>query len=70
MADKKKVIFKNNEGEDFLATPRGTMEYCAKLLVDIDKYRGKMATVRYQNRTPKPENKPRFGVVTAIRDYE
>jgi ATP-dependent DNA ligase len=62
------IIFHNEEGKEFKATPKGTEEYRAKLLLDKRKICGKMATVKYQNRTP--DNAPRFGVVTAIRDYE
>lgn len=66
----KKLLFRNNDGEDFDATLKGTREYCEKVLLDFSKICGKFATVKYQNRTPRPKNKPRFGVVTAIRDYE
>jgi len=62
------IIFHNEEGKEFKATPKGTEEYREKLLLDKDKICGKVATVKYQNRTP--DNAPRFGVVTAVRDYE
>jgi ATP-dependent DNA ligase len=62
------IIFHNEEGKEFKATPKGTEEYRAKLLLDKDKICGKVATVKYQNRTP--DNAPRFGVVTTVRDYE
>lgn len=65
-----KVWFKNNDGDDFKATPKGNEQYRAQLLLDKDEICGKMGTVRYQNRTPRPENKPRFGTMTAVRDYE
>lgn len=52
----------------FEANARGNDEYYRELLLNKENYIGKMATVRYQNRTP--DGKPRFGVVVAIRDYE
>lgn len=65
-----KMIFRNNDGDNFEAVPKGNEDFRRKLLLDKDEICGKMATVKYQNRTPRPENKPRFGIVTAIRDYE
>lgn len=52
----------------FEANARGNEEFYRELLNNKSEYIGKMATVRYQNRTP--DGKPRFGVIVAIRDYE
>ena len=56
-------------GGTFEANSRGNEDYYRNLLLNKEQYIGKMATVRFQNYTPE-EGKPRFGVVTSIRDYE
>lgn len=58
-----KVIF-----DGFKAGCRGNKAKFVEMLQNKDKYIGKMATVRYQNKTSKGSY--RFPVVIAIRDYE
>jgi ATP-dependent DNA ligase len=55
-------------GVKFEANARGNEQFYIDLFENREKYRGKMATVRYQNMTP--DGKPRFGVIVAIRDYD
>lgn len=62
-----KMTFKAGGGI-FEAVPKGTEEYRQKLFENKQDYIGKMATVKFQNLTP--EGIPRFGIVTAIRDYD
>lgn len=64
----------DKRGVKFKAGVTGTQEYARDLLRNKDKYIGKMATVKYQDLTPEGEDGkggvPRFGKMTAIRDYE
>lgn len=64
----------DKRGVKFKAGVTGTQEYARDLLKNKDKYIGKMATVKYQDLTPEGEDGkggvPRFGKMTAIRDYE
>ena len=63
-----KMVFVQEEGKVFEAGIKGTRSYFRKLLAEKDSLLGEMATVKYFRRTP--ANKPRFGVVKAIRNYE
>lgn len=63
-----RIFFKTKEGKQFTASSRGNEDYFRELLINKNKYIGKIATVRYQNMTP--DGLPRFPVVITIRDYE
>lgn len=63
-----RAILRKNDGVIFEANSRGDEESYIRLLKEKKDVIGKMATVRYQNLTP--DNKPRFGVIIEIRDYE
>jgi len=63
-----RAILRRDTGVIFEANSRGDEELYRRLLIEKNDIIGKMATVRYQNLTP--DNKPRFGVIVAIRDYE
>lgn len=52
----------------FESNSLGDMLYYKLLLDNKDQYIGRMATVRFQNLTPR--GVPRFPIVTTIRDYE
>lgn len=66
-----RFILKNKYADNtFEANSRGNLELYREYFNNKEKYIGKMATVRYQNVTPAPESKPRFGVVITVRDYE
>ena len=56
------------EGKTFSCRPRGTREDRQTLFETGEEYRGKMLTVRYQEKTD--EGLLRFPVGIAIRDYE
>jgi ATP-dependent DNA ligase len=56
------------DGIEFEANARGNEDFYTDLLKNRKKYIGEMATIRYQNITP--DGKPRFGVITSIRNYE
>lgn len=62
------IILKTKDGKIFTSNAKGTYDYYKELLINKNKYIGKMATLKYQNLTP--DGIPRFGVVIAIRDYE
>jgi DNA ligase-1 len=67
------VICTVKNGTLFKAGVTGTQEYAAELFANKEKYVGKLATIKYQALTPIKEGKggvPRFGKMTAIRDYE
>lgn len=67
------VICETEDGQTFKAGVTGTQEYAAELFANKEKYVGKLATIKYQALTPVKEGKggvPRFGKMTAIRDYE
>jgi DNA ligase-1 len=67
------VICETEDGQTFKAGVTGTQEYAAELFANKEKYVGKLATIKYQALTPIKEGKggvPRFGKMTAIRDYE
>lgn len=64
-----KIILRNDETDDtFESIPTGTTEYRLSLLKDKESLIGKMATVKYYERTI--NNIPFHGNVIAIRDYE
>ena len=56
------------DGEPFSAGIKGNREYTRELLENESTYIGQVATVRYQNLTPK--NTPRFGVMYYIHGTE
>ena len=60
--------FHNKNGKLFKCNIKGTFEYLAQILKDKNNLIGKKATVKYFNLTP--DQKPRFGYVISIRDYE
>ena len=67
------VICVAANGTEFKAGVTGTQEYAAELFANKENYIGKLATIKYQALTPIKEGKggvPRFGKMTAIRDYE
>lgn len=67
------VICIAENGTEFKAGVTGTQEYARDLYENRANYVGKMATVKYQELTPIKAGKggvPRFGKMTAIRDYE
>lgn len=55
--------------ETFESSLKGSVSYMKEIFDNRQSYIGKMATVRYQNRTP-DRDVPRFGVCHSIRDYE
>lgn len=57
----KSVMCRLPDGRTFSAGLKGDQAFAAQLLIDADKYVGKLATVRYLNLTP--AGKPRMGVV-------
>lgn len=61
-------------GQIFKAGVMGDTDFREKLFKESDSLKGKMATIKYQELTPvKDYNSggvPRFGKMTAIRDYE
>lgn len=63
-----RVVLSHDIGKTFGANIRGTHKYLTYLWQHKGQQIGKMATVRYFERTA--QNVPRFPVVTAIRDYE
>lgn len=62
------IICKLNDNETFDSSVKGDREYCKELLINKKKYIGKMATIQFQNYTPK--GIPRFPYMKSIRDYE
>lgn len=62
--------FTTAAGVAFETGIRGNRDFYRRLLQEKEALKGKLCTVRYQNMTPGSEPKPRFGVVTGIRDYE
>lgn len=58
----------NENGDTFNSSAIGGEEYYKELLINKDKYIGKLATVKFQNYTP--AGVPRFPTIKAIRDYE
>jgi DNA ligase-1 len=57
----KRAILKNKDGSLFGAGIKGTMEFCADILENKEKYLDKLATVEYFALTP--DGVPRFGRV-------
>lgn len=57
---------KTKEDKKFSATPDGTLEYRAQLLLNADKYIGKLLTVKFFEYTN--DGKPRFPIGKAIRE--
>lgn len=67
------VVCKDTNGTEFRAGVTGNREYCKNLFNDRNMYKGCLATIKYQELTPVTANGggvPRFGKMTAIRDYE
>jgi DNA ligase-1 len=64
-----KMNFVAENGEPFDATTTGPEAIRTRYLQEIESLKGKLATVRFGNRTP-DRNVPRWGRVIAIRDYE
>jgi len=67
--------FVDHKGDHFSAGLKMSHEMRQEIWDNKEAYRGKMATVRYQeitqpNKAGIPVGVPRFGVVVAIRDYE
>ena len=58
----------NENGGTFNSAAKGGEAYYKELLLNKDKYIGKLATVKFQNYTP--GGVPRFPTIKAIRDYE
>jgi len=63
-----KLVFKLPNGKTFHADIMGSMDYRKKLLKNIDKLKGKKATVKFFHYTV--DGIPRHPNVKAIRDYE
>jgi DNA ligase-1 len=61
-------IVKTEDGKEFHACPKGTMEQKRKYFEELDTLIGKMLTVQYQELSK--DGIPRFPVGIAIRDYE
>jgi ATP-dependent DNA ligase len=59
-----RLICQTKDGKEFGASGRGNDELFTELLVNKDKYIGKLATIRYQNLTP--DGIPRFPVMVDI----
>lgn len=67
------VICVDDNGNEFKAGVTGTEEFAAEMFANKETYIGKIATIKYQELTPVKDGKggvPRFGKMTAIRDYE
>jgi len=64
----KKVLLRENGVDVGKAGIRGNNAYTAQLLKDQASLVGKLATIRYQNKTP--DGKLRIGVMLCVRDYE
>lgn len=64
-----KVILKTEDGKLFGSGIRGDHVFYEHLLKNKEQYIGKLATIRYFNRTT-DENIPRFPVFISVRDYE
>jgi ATP-dependent DNA ligase len=67
------VICVDDNGTEFKAGVTGTEEFAAEMFANKETYIGKVATIKYQELTPMKDGKggvPRFGKMTAIRDYE
>lgn len=67
------VICVDENGTEFKAGVTGTEEFAAEMFANKEAYIGKVATIKYQELTPVKDGKggvPRFGKMTAIRDYE
>ena len=67
------VICVDENGTEFKAGVTGTEEFAAEMFANKEAFIGKIATIKYQELTPMKDGKggvPRFGKMTAIRDYE
>ena len=67
------VICVDDNGTEFKAGVTGTEEFAAEMFANKEVFIGKIATIKYQELTPVKDGKggvPRFGKMTAIRDYE
>lgn len=67
------VVCRTKAGEEFKAGVTGTQEYARNLFEKRADYKGKLATIKYQELTPVQDGKggvPRFGKMMSIRDYE
>lgn len=63
-----RIKMKTKDGKVFDASAKGSHDFFKRLLEEKDEVIGKMATVQFQNYTPR--GIPRFPVVVSIRDYE
>lgn len=63
-----RVVVDLGNGNTCKTSAKGNHDFYRELLVNKDKYIGKMATVRFQNYTP--DGSLRFPTMIAIRDYE
>lgn len=63
-----KFILKTENGESFESNALGDNSLYKEYLLNKKNYIGKMATIRYQNLTPR--GVPRFPILTSVRDYE
>lgn len=67
------VICVDDNGTEFKAGVTGSEEFAAEMFTNKEAFIGKIATIKYQELTPVKDGKggvPRFGKMTAIRDYE
>lgn len=67
------VVCKAVNGTEFKAGVMGTQEEARYMFENRDKYKGMMATIKYQELTPLQSGKggvPRFGKMVTVRDYE
>jgi len=66
-------LCKTKEGKEFHCQPNGSWEIRHDYLINLDKLKGKMLTVKFQNLSDPDENGPGvpiFGKGLSIRDYE
>lgn len=65
-----RVIMRLEDGREkvFSSGIIGNMDYCKRLLIDKEKYIGKLGTIVFQNYTP--DGIPRFPKFKCVRDYE
>lgn len=63
-----RVIIRLPNGETQESGLRGSHEFCRDLLANSEMYVGRLATIRYQNKTN--DGKLRFPVMVAVRDFD
>jgi len=68
MAGKIRLI--DEKGETFKATSMGDESLFRDMFLHPENYVGKMATVKFMNLTPPPEEVPRHANIKSIRNYE